>query len=122
MGYALSEHRFRAMNTEIAAWLWSDIGHAAVWLHEVEAFFGEVEAELIRFRPDSGLSRLNAAAGQGPQPVSEMLETVIALGTESRRGERRRLRPNRAERAAPGRIRPQLRAAGRRCKAADGTS
>ena len=83
MGYSLSEHRFRAMNTEVAAWLWSDIGHAAVWLHEVEAFFGEVEAELSRFRPDSGLSRLNAAAGQGPQPVSEMLETVISLALKA---------------------------------------
>jgi len=83
MGYALSEHRFRAMNTEVAAWLWSDIGHAAVWLHEVEAFFGEVEAELSRFRPDSGLSRLNAAAGQGPQPVSDLLETVISLALKA---------------------------------------
>ena len=83
MGYTLSEHRFRAMNTEVAAWLWSDIGHAAVWLHEVEAFFGEVEAELSRFRPDSGLSRLNAAAGQGPQPVSELLETVISLALKA---------------------------------------
>ena len=83
MGYTLSEYRFRAMNTEVAVWLWSDIGHAAVWLHEVEAFFGEVEAELSRFRPGSALSRLNAAAGQGPQQVSEMLETVLALALEA---------------------------------------
>jgi FAD:protein FMN transferase len=83
VGYTLSEHRFRAMNTEVAAWLWSDIAHSAVWLHEVEAFFGEVEAELSRFRPHSGLSRLNAAAGQGPQPVSELLQTMISLALKA---------------------------------------
>jgi thiamine biosynthesis lipoprotein len=83
MSYTLSEHRFRAMNTEVAAWLWSDIGHAAVWLREVEAFFGEVEAELSRFRPDSGLSRLNAAVGRGPQPISELLETVLSLALKA---------------------------------------
>jgi FAD:protein FMN transferase len=83
MGYTLSERRFRAMNTEVGAWLWSDIAHAPAWLHEVEAFFGEAEAELSRFRPDSGLSRLNAAAGQGPQPVSTMLASVIGLALQA---------------------------------------
>jgi len=69
------------MNTDVAAWLWSDgPGAAAAWLAEVEAFFAEVEAELSRFRAASGLSRLNAAAGQGPQPVSALLATVLERG------------------------------------------
>ncbi len=82
----LAEHRFRAMNTDVAAWLWAEPGPADVWLPEVEAFFGEVEAELSRFRPDSGLSRLNAAAGQGPQRVSPMLAEVVGLALEARAG------------------------------------
>ncbi len=75
----LTERRFSAMNTGIAAWLWGEGPVAKRWLSEVESFFGEVEAELSRFRPDSGLSRLNAAAGEGPQPVSEMLQRVLGL-------------------------------------------
>ena len=74
---ALHEHRFRAMNTDVAAWLWSDDPGAAGHLAEVETFFGTVEAELSRFRPTSGLSRLNAHAGSGPQRVSRLLLTVL---------------------------------------------
>jgi FAD:protein FMN transferase len=83
MNFALSEHRFRAMNTDVAAWLWSDSPASAFWLHEIEAFFGEVEAELSRFRPESGLSRLNASAGRGPQPVSDLVQTVLAAALRS---------------------------------------
>lgn len=72
------------MNTAVAAWLWAAPGPAGIWLPEIEAFFGEVEAELSRFRPDSGLSRLNAAAGQGPQPVSPMLAEVLRMALEAR--------------------------------------
>ena len=72
------------MNTDVAAWLWAEPGPADVWLAEVERFFAEVEAELSRFRPDSGLSRLNAAAGQGPQRVSPMLADALALALEAR--------------------------------------
>ncbi len=80
----LTEHRFRAMNTDVAVWLWSEAGPAAIWLPEVESFFGEVEAELSRFRPDSGLSRLNARAGQGPQTVSATLAAVLRLALDER--------------------------------------
>jgi thiamine biosynthesis lipoprotein len=80
----LVEHRFRAMNTDVVAWLWAEPGLAAIWLPEVESFFGEVEAELSRFRPDSGLSRLNASAGEGPQPVSAMLSAVLRMALEMR--------------------------------------
>lgn len=75
----LHEHRFRAMNTAVAAWLWTDSPLAGVRLDEVERFFAQVEAELSRFRPQSGLSRLNAAAGRGPQPLSPLLVDVLAL-------------------------------------------
>lgn len=84
MAFVLAEHRFRAMNTGVAAWLWAEPGPADIWLPEVESFFGEVEAELSRFRPDSGLSRLNAAAGQGPQSVSPMLAEVLQMALEER--------------------------------------
>ncbi len=81
----LHTHRFRAMNTDVAAWLWSDSPLAGVRLREIEHFFAQVEAELSRFRPQSGLSRLNAAAGRGPQPVSPLLLEVLALALEAAR-------------------------------------
>lgn len=74
----LFEHHFRAMNTEVAAWLWTREPLADLWLRDVQRFFSGVEAELSRFRATSGLSRLNAAAGRGPQPVSPTLLTVLA--------------------------------------------
>lgn len=81
----LHEHRFRAMNTAVAAWLWTDSPLAGVRLDEVERFFAQVEAELSRFRPQSGLSRLNAAAGRGPQPISPVLAEVLAEALEAAR-------------------------------------
>lgn len=72
------------MNTGVAAWLWAEPGPADVWLPELESFFCEVEAELSRFRPDSGLSRLNACAGRGPQRVSLMLAAVLRLALQAR--------------------------------------
>jgi len=73
------------MNTQISAWMWLDGPLASVWLDEAEAFFREIEAELSRFRPDSGLSRLNAAAGDGPQAVSGTLRTVLGLALAAAR-------------------------------------
>ncbi len=81
----LYEHRFRAMNTGVAAWLWADARLADPWLLDVQRFFGAVEAELSRFRPTSGLSRLNAAAGRGPQRVSPMLQQVLQLALTAAR-------------------------------------
>ena len=74
----LFEHHFRAMNTGVAAWLWTREPLADLWLRDVQRFFAMVEAELSRFRATSGLSRLNAAAGRGPQLVSPTLLTVLA--------------------------------------------
>ncbi|MBE2235392.1 MAG: FAD:protein FMN transferase [Anaerolinea sp.] len=74
----LHQHRFRAMNSDVAFWLWSDSPLAAARLVSAERTFAQVEAELSRFRPDSGLSRLNAAAGGPAQPVSPLLFAVLA--------------------------------------------
>jgi FAD:protein FMN transferase len=81
----LHEYRFRAMNTDVAAWLWTDSILAPARLREVETLFGQVEAELSRFRPASGLSRLNAEAGRGPRPVSPLLQTVLAAALREAR-------------------------------------
>lgn len=81
----LHEHHFRAMNTQVSAWMWLDKPVASTWLREVETFFQEIEAELSRFRDDSGLSRLNAAAGDGPQAVSGTLRTVLDLALAAAR-------------------------------------
>ena len=81
----LHEYRFRAMNTDVAAWLWSDSPLASARLREVEAFFGRVEAELSRFRANSGLNQLNAEAGKGPRPVTALLQTVLAAALREAR-------------------------------------
>ena len=84
----LHEHHFRAMNTSAGAWLWSDDLGAKLYLVEIEQFFARVEAELSRFRPNSGLNRLNAKAGAGPQPVSPLLEIVLAYALAAARTSR----------------------------------
>lgn len=74
----MHEHHFRAMNTEVGFWLWSTSGAVDSLMAREQRRFEEAEAELSRFRPDSGLSRLNAAAGQGPQTVSPLLWTALS--------------------------------------------
>jgi thiamine biosynthesis lipoprotein len=83
----LYEHQFRAMNTGIGVWVWSPdpertpvIRAAIRW---AEDFFAGVEAELSRFRGTSALSRLNGAAGRGPQVVSPMLWTVLVAALDA---------------------------------------
>ena len=71
------------MNTDVAAWLWSDSVLAQVRLSEVEILFAQVESELSRFRPASGLSRLNALAGAGPQRISPLLQTVLSAALDA---------------------------------------
>jgi thiamine biosynthesis lipoprotein len=48
-----------------------------------EGFFTAVEAALSRFRSTSALSRLNRAAGSGPQAVSPMLWTVLVAALDA---------------------------------------
>lgn len=58
------EHHFRAMGTEVGAWLWRDDAQQAhTALMQVQSFFGRAEARLSRFRPESELSRMNRSAG-----------------------------------------------------------
>ncbi len=49
----------------------------------VEREIRDVEQACSRFRDDSGLSRLNAAAGSGPQPVSPGLLEAISVALEA---------------------------------------
>ncbi|MCB0112838.1 MAG: FAD:protein FMN transferase [Caldilineaceae bacterium] len=81
----LYEHRFRAMNTDVAAWIWSTQLQAEAQLGAVEDCFAAVEDNLSRFRPHSELSRLNAAAGKGPVPVSSQLFTLLSLALDHAR-------------------------------------
>ena len=50
----MHERHFRAMNTQISAWMWLDGPLASIWLNEVERFFAQVEAELSRFARSRG--------------------------------------------------------------------
>jgi thiamine biosynthesis lipoprotein len=77
----LHQRHFRAMNTGVGIWLWSTapdgaatIGRSLEW---AEGVFVRVEDELSRFRSTSALSRLNRAAGRGPQAVSSLIWTVL---------------------------------------------
>ena len=80
----LNEIRFRAMGTDIGVWLWSEnVEKAAAVLAGMPALFEQIEQELSRFRKDSGLCRLNAKAGQGPQEVSPILAEVCQLAIEA---------------------------------------
>lgn len=74
----LTEHRFRAMNTDVGVWLWSAGPTAKSILAEVEEMFADVESQLSRFRDDSELCRLNARSGRGAVTVSPLLCRVLA--------------------------------------------
>nr|WP_290670358.1 FAD:protein FMN transferase [Ardenticatena sp.] len=69
--------QFRAMGCHMEARLDTTDADAARLLARVPHWFEEWEQVLSRFRTDSELSRLNAAAGQGPVPVSPVLWDVL---------------------------------------------
>jgi thiamine biosynthesis lipoprotein len=83
----LYEHHFRAMNTGIGVWIWSPDPERTpmirAGIRRAEDFFAGVEAELSRFRSTSALSRLNRAAGHGPQVISPMLWTVLVAALDA---------------------------------------
>ncbi len=81
----LHEHRFHAMNTSVALWLWSSSALADMNLRRVERLFTFAESQLSRFRPDSELSQLNLAAGTGPYPISVLLQMVLAQALKAAR-------------------------------------
>lgn len=73
--------RFEAMGCEIVAG-----GGTPVEQHAVQSLFAHRESVFSRFRPDSELSRVNAAAGR-PTPVSRLfartLATALAAAVET---------------------------------------
>lgn len=73
------------MNTDVGIWLWNPSRQVDRLMRHAMQRFEEAEAELSRFRPDSGLSRLNAAAGLGPQTVSPLLWTALNRAVEAAR-------------------------------------
>ena len=83
----LYEHHFRAMNTSVGVWVWSTHPKRTqmirAGMRSAEDFFAGVEAELSRFRSTSALSRLNRAAGHGPEVISPMLWTVLVTALEA---------------------------------------
>ena len=72
-GAAWTEHRFRAMNTDVSVLLYSTTPGLA---HYVETVFARSEQRLSRFRADSELSLLNHSE-QPERPVSPELFTVL---------------------------------------------
>ena len=73
---------FRAMNTDVSAWLWNaDVNVAQRALHEVERFFHEAHTRFTRFEASSELSALNASAGQ-PFVASPQLFEVVELAVK----------------------------------------
>ena len=85
----LYEHQFRAMNTGVGVWVWSTDAERMPMIRAgmrwAEDLFAGVEDELSRFRSASALSRLNRAAGRGPQVVSPMLWTVLLAALDAAR-------------------------------------
>ena len=83
----LYEHQFRAMNTGVGFWVWCTdpvrMSMIRARMRGAEDLFAGVEAELSRFRSTSTLSRLNRAAGRGPQVVSPMLWTVLRAALDA---------------------------------------
>lgn len=85
----LHEHHFRAMNTSVGFWVWSADPERAsairAGMRWAEDLFAGVDAELSRFRSTSSLSRLNRAAGHGPQVISPLLCTVLVAALDAAR-------------------------------------
>ena len=78
----MERHAFRAMGTEVEAFLDVPPGpDALLALASVEAEFERLEALLSRFRPDSELSRLNA---QGSIEADDDLLAVVRLALAAR--------------------------------------
>lgn len=83
----LLEHHCRAMNTSVGLWVWSaspqQAAHVRQSLLWAEGVFARVERELSRFRPASGLSAVNRAAGSGRHAVSPLLCTVLGAALDA---------------------------------------
>ncbi len=78
---------FRAMNTDVQAVVVAapaSEATAVAALADVQRLFAQVEATLSRFRPESELSRLNAAAGR-PWRASPLLFRAVAAALAAAR-------------------------------------
>jgi thiamine biosynthesis lipoprotein len=80
----MKEHPFRAMGCQILAVIDRDDAEAERQLAAVPGWFEVWEQQLSRFRPDSDLSRLNAAAGQMVE-VPPTLWQVVRIALEAAR-------------------------------------
>ncbi len=68
---------FRAMNTDVNAWLWRDDTKTAQRaLQDVERFFHEAHSRFTRFETGSELGALNASAGRPFTASPQMFEVV----------------------------------------------
>ncbi len=68
---------FRAMNTDVNAWLWHPAATLAQRaLRDVERFFQEAHSRFTRFEASSELSALNASAGKPFIASPQMFEVV----------------------------------------------
>ena len=72
-----SGYGFRAMNTQVYAWLYTNAPQGGDILFDVQALFRSMENRLSRFKPDSELSRLNRA--DGPFQASPTLFDAISV-------------------------------------------
>jgi thiamine biosynthesis lipoprotein len=71
-------YSFKAMNTKVQTWLYSQSDSAV--LLDVQRLFGSFEKRLSRFDPQSELSRLNAATGEAFQASPILLDALeVAL-------------------------------------------
>lgn len=72
-----NHHAFRAMNTQVEAWLYSQTDDAV--LIEIERLFRSFEKRLSRFDPHSELSRLNAHPDSEPFIASSTLMDALEV-------------------------------------------
>ncbi|RME40980.1 MAG: FAD:protein FMN transferase [Caldilineae bacterium] len=68
---------FRAMNTQVYAWLYTNVPQAGEILCDVQDLFYSMENRLSRFKADSELSRLNRA--DGPFRASPTLFDAVSV-------------------------------------------
>ena len=74
--------RFKALGTHCQVQFRApDISAARAYRESALAWIREFESMFSRFRPDSLLSRVNAAAGSSPTPIPPVFEHLLDLGT-----------------------------------------
>ncbi len=72
-------HSFKAMNTNVHTWLYSQVADNEV-LTDTQRLFASFEKRLSRFDPDSELSRLNACEREAFQASPTLIDAVeVAL-------------------------------------------